>query len=70
MKLTDLLVRIANNEEIPNKIKFMEMNWEKCDIGDDYYCESLGKFLSDYVDFSVLNYKVEIIEDKFKSDKE
>lgn len=70
MKVIELLNRIANGEEVPKKIKYMEYTFELEDneyipITNDYH----GEDLFDYIDFIDLNNEVEIIEEDKKIEK-
>lgn len=67
MKIIELLVRIANNEEIPKKIKYQGELWEYNEFYDDY--EKDNTYLFGYLfahentnDF--INDEVEIIDKK------
>lgn len=67
MKIIELLVRIANNEEVPKKIKYRNKIWEF--IQDDYDYENkdtyLFEFLFTYITTSVfINDEVEVIDEK------
>lgn len=71
MKIIELLNRIANNEDVPKKIKFKGLiyTWDK--IGylhykDDYYREC--SLLEGLRVEPVLNARVEIIEDEEEID--
>lgn len=64
MKIIDLLNKIANNKEIPNKIRFMDKIWEKCINDNEYYNKSSGNFLFRFIDSSCLNCEVEVIKNK------
>ena len=62
MKVIDLLNKIANGEEIPNKFKFAHQIFEK---DGSYYLDKDGDnlFESIFVDFSNINDEIEIIEE-------
>lgn len=65
MKVIDLLNKIANNEEVPEKIKYEDDSY--IHIGNYcYYCSTTNKILSDriYAEQSKLNEEVEIIEEE------
>lgn len=71
MKVIDLLNKIANGEEVPKKIKVLDVVYEFDDHYGDYYNKSLDRFLFVYMTSEeewklayFLNTKVEIIEDK------
>ena len=72
MKIIDLLNKIANGEEVPKKIKFMNIiyNWDI--VGylhyEDEHCREKA-FLEGYRTDMCLNEEVEIIEDTPKEDK-
>ena len=70
MKLIDLLVKIANNEEVPKEIRF---RGELCSFDKEdkyYYCEEYGNIVWYLIDTNnmveVLNTEVEIVEEKPK----
>lgn len=71
IKIIDLLCKIANGEEIPEKIKYKDIiyNWKVTKQGtgycnkNNYYCEWLANRIH-CDEKSVLNDTVEIIEDK------
>ena len=72
MKVIDLLNKIANGEEVPERIKYYDINY-KYDLYD-YFNEDKdddNEPLSYWIDFSNkhLNSEVEIIEDTPKEDK-
>ena len=72
MKVIDLLNKIANNEEVPKRIKYGIGTWEldkdydyHCGIGKEYYDDKLlCSGINDLVAF--LNDEIEIIEEKPK----
>lgn len=65
MKIIDLLNKIANDEEVPNAIKFNDIIYKKADIGKDYYNFTINKwFFKDVFDASGVNLEVEILEGK------
>lgn len=72
IKIIDLLAKIANNEEVPKKIKFKHSIWEYCKDGStqDYindYDKCLMEFLA--INKDGLNQDVEIIEETKKIKK-
>jgi hypothetical protein len=72
MKVIDLLNKIANGEDTPEKIIFKNelyilKKWENIEE-TDYVCESTGNLLGD-IYLTSLNEKVQIIEDTPKEDK-
>lgn len=77
MKVIDLLNKIANNEEVPKKIKYEDDIFEYQEYCKDYQCISnkeLGFLLKDdvgyYYCYKRLNDEIEIIEEKPKKIKE
>ncbi len=79
IKVIDLLVKIANNEKVPKKIKFDNKIWEKC-INSDKYLGILNTYYTNeynnlfiYIfsgDFNFwLNQNVEIIEEDKEIEK-
>ena len=72
IKVIDLLVKIANGEKVPKKIKFRHSIWEYCKDGStqDYindYDKCLMEFLA--INKDGLNQDVEIIEEPKKIEK-
>lgn len=68
MKVIDLLNKIANREEFPNKIKYGNRIYEYED-GYDFVCDNLEHpyFAESYCnDYADLNSEVEIIEEDKK----
>ena len=69
MKVIDLLNKIANGEEIPNKFVYIDEDdcryiFEK-ETDNDYWCEELGNhFFSNYCVQLILNDVIIIIEDR------
>ena len=64
MKIIDLLNKIANGEEVPNKIKYDDMIWE---YDGDYYVSKNNLVLEEYTNLTTsLNDKVEILEEEKK----
>ena len=61
MKVIDLLNKIANGEEVPEKIKYKNAIFTIREDKDDYVCEN-GWFTDSY-DYLELNDEVEIIEE-------
>ena len=72
IKIIDLLNKIANGEELPKKIKFLNSIWEYCKDGstqdyiNDYYTCLMGFVAINKVD---LNDEAEIIEEPKKIEK-
>lgn len=67
MKIIDLLVKTANGEKIPNKIKFMNSIWEYCKDGSTQdYINELDKLITWFIPINKigLNEEIEIIEEK------
>lgn len=66
MKVIDLLNKIANSEEVPNKIKFHNniFIFDKSDM--TYYLENSDKNLFSICNYKILSDEVEIIEEKPK----
>lgn len=65
MKVIDLLNKIANGEEVPNKIKYKDIIFDYKKEKGDYESEE-GQFFLDWVELNKygLHDEVEIIEDK------
>lgn len=70
IKIIDLLNKIANNEEVPKKIKYGKDTYIHID-NYCYYCEDTNLILSDriFAEYSKLNDEVEIIEEPKKIEK-
>lgn len=69
IKIIDLLCLISNGEEVPEKIKYYDNIFRKCDIGDDYFNDASYDWLfKDIFDTSMLNDKVEILDDEEDKD--
>lgn len=64
MKIIDLLTKIANGKEVPAKIKFRNDIFRY--TGCSYYCDAMCTTLFNIYNFSILNEKVEIIEENKK----
>lgn len=72
IKLIDLLVKIANGEKVPKKIKFMNSIWEYCKNGSTQdYINDYDKCLMEFIPINKvgLNDEVEIIEEPKKIEK-
>ena len=72
IKMIDLLVKIANGEEVPKKIKFMSSIWEYCKDGTTQdYINDYDKCLMEFIAINKdgLNDEVEIIEEPKKIEK-
>ena len=67
MKIIDLLNKIANGEEIPERIKYEKYIYKHID-NYCYYCDETNLILSDriFAEYSRLNDEVEIIEEDKK----
>ena len=71
-KIIDLLIKIANGEKIPKKIKYMDSIWEYCKNGTTQdYINDYGNCLMEFVPIIKvgLNDEVEIIEESKKIEK-
>lgn len=70
MKIIDLLNKIANGEEVPKKIKYVDDIYINIDE-HCYFCEETNETLSQniYAEFSRLNDEVEIIEEDKKIER-
>ena len=66
MRVIDLLNKIANGEEVPEKIQYngFYFNW----TGLNYYCSYEDTFLDELICLEDLNYPVEIIEEPKKKE--
>lgn len=72
IKVIDLLVKIANGEKVPKKIKFMDSIWEYCKNGSTQdYINDYDKYLMELIPINKvgLNDGVEIIEEPKKIKK-
>lgn len=72
IKVIDLLVKIANGEKVPKKIKFMNSIWEYCKNGSTQdYINDYDKYLMELIPINKvgLNDEVEIIEEPKKIEK-
>ncbi len=74
MKIIDLLNKIANNEELPKKIKYDDVIWDYDYIIGDYINEDKVKALIESLfwgnsTFSFINEEVEIIEENKNIEK-
>lgn len=72
MRVIDLLNKIANGEELPNKIKYEGITW-KLNKMNNTYDDGTRCFFEDYIDKNyvitdVLNDEVEVIEEDKKID--
>lgn len=71
IKIIDLLVKIANNEEVPKKIKYSNVKLEYVEENGDYY-NYYGRGLFEYKFGNCKNFlndEVEIIEEPKKIEK-
>ena len=73
MKIIDLLNKMANNEEVPKKIKvdniiYIYENWEHFYYTDNEAREDLLVRGKDYRTNNFLNWNVELIEDEIDID--
>lgn len=67
IKIIDLLCLISNGEEVPEKIKYYDNIFRKCDIDDDYFNDASYDWLfKDIFDTSMLNDEVEILDEEDK----
>ena len=73
MKIIDLLNRIANGEELPEKIKYENIIWTLNSINDTYdngeQCLFEDYIEKKYVITDILNEEVEVIEEDKKIEK-
>lgn len=72
IKVIDLLVKIANGEKVPKKIKFINSIWEYCKNGSTQdYINDYNNCLMEFVAINKvgLNDYVEIIEELKKIEK-
>ena len=64
MKVIDLLNKIANDEEVPKKIKYLNREYEYNEFQEDYFNnEVMNGVLDEIRLFRQLNEEVEIIEE-------
>ena len=72
IKIIDLLIKIANGEEVPKKIRYGMTEWFYCDSSKDYFKDNDNtvSFQMTYVSNpNWLNLEVEIIEEDKKIEK-
>ena len=72
IEIINLLNKIANGEEIPKKIKFMNSIWEYCKDGNTQdYINDYDKCLMEFVAINKvgLNKELEIIKEPKKIEK-
>ena len=71
IKIIDLLNKIANNEEVPKKIKWgdYELEWEELGYHDYKFLDTGNHLLFQGFATSVLNDEVEILEETKKIEK-
>ena len=69
IKIIDLLVKIANNEEVPKKIKWQGQIYEYSCSNRFYYQNSWSMYRDFYKEGNCLNEDVEIIEEDKKIEK-
>ena len=71
IKIIDLLNKIANNEEVPKKIKWgdFELEWEELCYHDYKFLDTGNHLLFQGFATSVLNNEVEIIKEPKKINK-
>lgn len=69
MKIIDLLVKIANGEEAPKKIKWQGQIYEYSRSNRFYYQNSWSMYRDFYTEGNCLNDEVEIIEEPKKIKK-
>ena len=68
MKVIDLLNKIANGEEVPERIKYINSIWEYDEKTKDYFHDDLWLIYS-MNSIGLTKREVEIIEDTPKEDK-
>ena len=68
MKVIDLLNKIANGEEVPKRIKYINSIWEYDEKTKDYFHDDLWLIYS-MNSIGLTKREVEIIEDTPKEDK-
>ena len=69
MKVIDLLNKIANDEEVPNKIKYDDRFYIFNEKKNNYYENETCSINWDYVALHCLNEEIEIIEENKKIEK-
>jgi len=76
MKVIDLLNKIANREEVPEKVKYEYKDYVYKDNYEDYYCEEESRYLFETIVHDenwklsyAMNIEVEIIEDTPEEEK-
>ena len=69
IKIIDLLNKIANNEEVPKKIKWLGQTYEYSHNYRFYYQNSWSMYRDFYTEGNCLNEDVEIIEETKKIEK-
>ena len=69
IKIIDLLNKIANNEEVPKKIKWQGQVYEYSCSNRFYYQNSWSMYRDFYTEGNCLNDYVEIIEEPKKTEK-
>ena len=69
MKVIDLLNKIANDEEVPKKIKYDDRFYIFNEKKDNYYENETCSINWDYVALHCLNEEIEIIEEPKKIEK-
>ena len=66
IKIIDLLIKIANGEEVPKKIKYCNKIYTLSNIVNDYMNEDGNYLTYKFDDFDILNDEVEILEEPKK----
>ena len=69
IKIIDLLNKIANNEELPKKIKWQGQIYEYSNFDRFYYQNSWSMYRDFYKEGNCLNDEVEILEETKKIEK-
>ena len=69
IKIIDLLNKIANNEAVQKKIKWLEQIYEYSDNDKFYYQNGYSMYRDFYTEGNCLNEDVEIIEEPKKIEK-
>ena len=69
IKIIDLLNKIANNEELPKKIKWQGQIYEYSNFNRFYYQNNWSMYRDFYTEGNCLNEDVEIIEEPKKIEK-
>lgn len=69
IKVIDLLNKIANDEEVPKKIKWLGKIYEYSCIDRFYYQNSWSMYRDFYTEGNCLNDEVEIIEEDKRIEK-